>query len=111
MIPWATRNAPAIAKEFYDRQFNFGATLAFFQRHAERRGVSIDALRRQLEQTMAGYVISTFEGAKTGWDVGYLTQRLQVGFVHDRIDLPFKWYIGARMLKWKGSCATICARR
>ena len=95
MLPWARKNAPLIAKEFYDWQFNFGPTLAFFQKHSQRRGVTPDALRRVLEQSQSGYIISAFEGAKANWDVGYLTQRLHVGFVHDRIDLPFKWYIGA----------------
>jgi methyl-accepting chemotaxis protein len=95
MIPWATKTAPTIAREFYDWQFSFGPTMAFFQRHAQKRNATLDALRRQLEQTQTSYIVTAFEGAKSGWDVAYLTHRLHVGFVHDQIDLPFKWYIGA----------------
>jgi methyl-accepting chemotaxis protein len=29
------------------------------------------------------------------WDIRYVEKRLHIGAVHDRINLPFKWYIGA----------------
>ena len=95
LIPWATKNAPLIAKEFYDWQFGFGPTLAFFEQHARNRSVSTQTLRHQLEQAQSGYIVGCFEGAHANWDVGYMAQRLHVGLVHDQIDLPFKWYIGA----------------
>jgi methyl-accepting chemotaxis protein len=95
MTPWAVKNAPLIAKEFYDWQFSFGPTISFFEQHARKRSISMQTLRHALEQSQAGYIIGGFEGARSNWDVGYLAQRLHVGIVHDQIDLPFKWYIGA----------------
>ncbi len=95
MIAWATKNAPTIAREFYDWQFSFGPTMAFFQRHAQKLKATLAALRRQIAQTQTSYIITAFEGARSNWDVAYLTHRLHVGLVHDQIDLPFKWHIGA----------------
>ncbi|MEI7894122.1 MAG: methyl-accepting chemotaxis protein, partial [Myxococcales bacterium] len=93
--PWAEKVAPVIAKEFYDWQFSFGATRAFFERHASRRGMSLDSLRGSLERTQAEYFRSLFEGADQGWPLAYFDWRLHIGSVHDRIDLPLKWYMGA----------------
>ena len=45
--------------------------------------------------TQAGYIQSLFAGAKGNWGQEYFERRLHVGLVHDRINLPFKWYIGS----------------
>ena len=93
--PWAARVAPEIAREFYDWQFSFRPTLTFFQGIAEARMLSLSALRQQLESTQADYIIGIFSGAAQDWGVTYFEERLNVGWVHDRINLPFKWYIGS----------------
>ncbi|MBI5431742.1 MAG: hypothetical protein HZA52_02810 [Planctomycetes bacterium] len=98
---WAARVAPAIAREFYDWQFQFGPTRAFFEKHARKASLPLGTLREQLEGAMAGYFKSVFEGAKSNWGVSYFENRLNVGLVHDRIDLPFKWYIGAYTELWR----------
>ena len=95
IIPWMRENAPGIAKEFYDWQFEFGPTRAYFTEHANRNGIGIDALRRALESAQSGYLISLAEGARTSWGVDYFEGRLSVGATHDRINLPFKWYVGS----------------
>jgi methyl-accepting chemotaxis protein len=95
LMPWAEQVADSIAKEFYDWQFAFAPTLAFFEDHARKKGISLQALRQQLELAQAGYFRSVFEGASENWGVAYLEHRLVVGWVHDQINLPFKWYIGA----------------
>ena len=95
LISWAAANAPSIAKEFYDHQFGFGPTRAFFENHARRAGISLDVLRQRLELVQAAYYRGVFEGARDNWGVGYFEQRFRVGGIHDKINLPFKWYIGA----------------
>jgi methyl-accepting chemotaxis protein len=95
LLPWATRVAPAIAHEFYEWQFHFGPTLAFFSRIASSRNVGLEALRQRLEKAQSGYILGIFEGAEQNWGVAYFEDRLHVGWVHDQINLPFKWYIGS----------------
>ncbi|HZP07053.1 MAG TPA: methyl-accepting chemotaxis protein [Terracidiphilus sp.] len=95
MAPWAQSVASAIAKEFYDWQFSFGPTREFFDNFAREKGMPLQALRSHLEAAQTGYLTEVFAGAEVNWDVRYLEKRLKVGSVHDRINLPFKWYIGA----------------
>ncbi|MEO7999117.1 MAG: globin-coupled sensor protein [Gemmatimonadaceae bacterium] len=95
LIPWAKKVAPDYSAAFYEFQFTFPATLAIFKNFSDAHGVPVTAIRQRLEKEMAGYFLQIFEGAATGWDVAYFERRLHVGKVHDRIDLPFKWYIGS----------------
>ena len=92
---WAETAAPEISKDFYDWQFSFPPTAALFERFAQERKLPLSALREELERTQAGYLRSLFQYAQRGWGVEYFETRLQIGQTHDRIDLPFKWYIGA----------------
>jgi methyl-accepting chemotaxis protein len=92
---WAATVAPAVAAEFYDWQFSFGPTLGFFQNFADQRKMSLTALRQHLEAAQSGYVASVFSGAAENWGVAYFEERLNVGRVHDVINLPFKWYVGS----------------
>ena len=94
LAPWAETAAPEIAKEFYDWQFSFPATAAFFDRFAQERKMTLSSLREHLEKAQATYLKSIFHQAQKGWGVEYFEERLRIGEVHDRIDLPFKWYIG-----------------
>jgi len=95
MAPWAKSVAAQVAKEFYDWQFKFGPTRAFFDKFASEKGMALVALRTHLEAAQAGYFAEVFAGAAVEWDVRYFEKRLHVGGVHDRINLPFKWYIGS----------------
>lgn len=95
LIPWIESVSGAMAREFYDYQFSFAPTAAFFADFARKSGSTVDAVRSGLESAQAGYLESLFRGARSGWDVAYFEQRLHVGFVHDRINLPFKWYLGS----------------
>ncbi len=97
---WAAEASGRLAKQFYDFQFDFAPTRTFFAAYAESKGVALAELRAGLETAQAGYIAGVFDGAITGWDVGYFEQRLHVGEVHDRIDLPFKWYVGSYSL-WR----------
>jgi hypothetical protein len=95
MAPWAQENAADIAREFYEWQFQFPATRQFFEGIAAEKGISIGALREHLESAQMGYVTEVFAGASVNWDLRYFEKRLSVGSVHDRINLPFKWYVGS----------------
>ncbi|MEZ4443629.1 MAG: methyl-accepting chemotaxis protein [Polyangiaceae bacterium] len=97
---WAKEHAPTIAKVFYDWQFEFGPTRAFFEEHARKKGIGLAALRDALERAQTGYLLGIFEGARSNWSVDYLENRLKVGAVHDAINLPFKWYIGS-YVEWQ----------
>jgi len=94
-LPWAEEHAPAMAARFYDWQFEVPPTRAFFDSFAASRGMPLPALRAKLEQSQAAYLVSCFRGAVEGFGVPYFERRLEVGAVHDRINLPLKWYIGA----------------
>lgn len=98
--PWAEEHAPKIAKAFYDHQFSFSETLTFFRNYAQHKGMSLDQLRARLEQTQAEYFRQIFREAGTGGNFGtdYFERRLVIGVIHDRIDLPQKWYIGSYIL-------------
>ena len=95
LIPWAQGVSADLAREFYDWQFSFPRTRAFFERQAHAKGVALDALRAMLERSQKGYFESVFTGARDGFGLEYFAQRLHVGQVHDCIDLPFKWFIGS----------------
>ncbi|MBK9169797.1 MAG: globin-coupled sensor protein [Bryobacterales bacterium] len=95
LVPWARSVSAEMAREFYDWQFSFPQTRAFFETQALRRGTPLDVLRRHLEATQAAYFVQIFEGAESGWGLAYCERRLKVGALHDKIDLPFKWYIGS----------------
>ena len=95
LISWAQSSAARIAKEFYDWQFGFGPTRRFFEAHAQRAGISVNQLRQALERSQTGYFTQIFEGAEENWGMDYFERRLKVGALHDKINLPFKWYIGS----------------
>jgi hypothetical protein len=95
LIPWAEKHADAIAREFYDWQFAFGATRRFFEQHSRSSGMPLSALRQALERAQAGYVRSIFTGSRGEWGVEHFEHRLRVGQVHDRIDLPTKWFVAS----------------
>jgi len=95
LIPWARSMAPQIAREFYDWQFEFGPTRRFFDTYAQGAGMPISQLRQTLERAQTSYFAQIFEGAEDSWGVSYFERRLKVGAIHDRINLPFKWYIGS----------------
>jgi methyl-accepting chemotaxis protein len=97
LIPWAEEVGPQLAKEFYDFQFSFGPTRAFFEKYAREKGMPLTALRQALETAQTGYIKSIFTGARQNYGLEYFQNRLHIGLIHDQINLPFKWYIGAYM--------------
>jgi len=99
LAPWADRVADRIAKRFYDWQFSFPGTRRFFEQYAEWRGISLAEVRRRLEQTQAAYLRSIFHTARTGaFNREYVATRLNIGLMHNDINLSLKWYIGSYAL-------------
>ncbi|MEQ1834208.1 MAG: methyl-accepting chemotaxis protein [Candidatus Eisenbacteria bacterium] len=97
---WSRTVAPAIAREFYEHQFTFGPTVEFFRNMAAQKGLGMDQLRTALERAQAGYFREIFEEAEKGGSFGpsYFEKRLLVGLVHNKINLPLKWYVGSYAL-------------
>jgi len=97
---WMKWSSKKIAREFYEFQFSFASTRQFFQQQANRKGVSLEKLRSVLEDAQAGYLHSiTQEAAKGGsYGASYFETRLHIGMLHNKIDLPPKWYIGSYSL-------------
>ena len=95
MAPWAQSVAKDIAREFYEWQFQFGPTRDFFENAAREQNTPLSVLRSHLEAAQATYLTEVFAGASINWDLRYFEKRLHVGAVHNRINLPFKWYIGS----------------
>jgi methyl-accepting chemotaxis protein len=97
---WAVKASDGIAHEFYDHQFGFSETLAFFDRYAARHGRTIAELRAGLERAQAGYFREVFaEAAGAGrFGTAYFESRLAIGRRHNLIDLPLKWYLGSYTL-------------
>jgi methyl-accepting chemotaxis protein len=93
--PWARDVAPEIAREFYDWQFSFAPTRQFFERMAAERGMPLTTLRAHLEAAQAAYLVEVFAGSAVNWDLRYFEKRMHIATVHDKINLPFKWYVGS----------------
>ncbi|MDQ6979235.1 MAG: globin-coupled sensor protein [Mariprofundaceae bacterium] len=94
LTPWAEAHAQRIVHALYDWQFDFPPTRLFFQRYAADTGLTLEELRQRLEVSQSAYFLSVFSGAESHWGVEYFSYRLQIGWLHDKINLPFKWYIG-----------------
>jgi len=94
---WSRLFAGRIAKRFYDFQFAFGPTRAFFENYARERDMPLDELRRHLVAAQAGYLRSIFTEAGSDKPYGcrYFEYRLRIGKLHNEINLPLKWYVGS----------------
>ena len=96
---WADGVAESLAKDFYDHQFSFGPTHAFYEAFAQQRQMPLAKVRQHLEHVQAEYFRQIFQEAVSG-DFGpaYFEKRLGIGRLHNTINLPLKWYIGSYSL-------------
>jgi methyl-accepting chemotaxis protein len=95
LAPWFGRHAESLAHEYYDFQFAFSPIRRFFEEFARSQGLELGALRAKLEQAQSEYLKDIFVYAKDGWGIRYFERRVAVGAVHDRINLPLKWYLSS----------------
>lgn len=80
---FAEAHVAGVVDEFY----------AHLLAHPATRGFLTDpVLVERLKKTQAAYFLGLFEGR---CDLAYVEDRLRVGFAHERVGLPLKWYIGA----------------
>ena len=100
LVPWIESISADLSAKFYDHQFSFPPTREYFESYSRKCGKSIQSLRQYLESMQARYIESVFQGAISGWDVAYFEQRVQIGKIHDQIDLPLKWFLGSYSL-WR----------
>lgn len=94
---WAERTAPQLVRDFYDFQFAFSETRRFFEEYARNKHITLDQLRQGLERAQLNYFLTIFREAKSGGEFGieFFQNRLWIGFVHNDINLPMKWYLGS----------------
>jgi len=105
--PWAYSIAADVAREFYDKQFAFEPTARILYEHAARMRVEKPALRAMLEKAQAQYFREIFDESENGeFSVEYFEKRVKVGQVHNRYNLPLKWYLGGYMAYYD-----ICAKK
>jgi hypothetical protein len=101
---------PSYAREFYDFQFDFPETRTFFERYAQKKGVSLAQLReRRWNKRRRGIFLDIFREAQQRRrlrHVDFFTKRLRIGYTHNVIDLPMKWYLGSYGLSMPTSWRT-----
>jgi hypothetical protein len=97
---WARNVTPALIREFYDFQFACPNAITMLAAHARERGTTLEKLRPHLEAAQGQYFLKIFEEARDGGKFGceFFEHRLQVGRVHNVINLPVKWYVGSYAL-------------
>ncbi len=81
--PFAERWTETIVDDFYRLLLSHPDTKKFFPD---------EATVRRVKRTQRDYFLGLFTGK---CDLAYVEDRLRVGFTHERISLPMKWYLGA----------------
>ncbi len=95
LLPWFKTVVASIVDAYYEHLFSFEQVRNFMKRFAKKQGISISALRGRLSNSQAEYLVGIFEGARDGWGLKYFANRVRIGLIHDRINMPYKWYIGS----------------
>jgi len=92
--------APQMTREFYEFQFQFPETARFFEQYAARHQMSLAQLRGRLEAAQLEYFLQIFREARAGGRFGldFMEKRLAIGNLHNKINLPVKWYLGSYAL-------------
>lgn len=92
--------APQMIREFYDVQFQFPETVRFMEQYAQQHHMSLAQLRTRLENAQLDYFLQIFREARAGGRFGldFMEKRLVIGHIHNKINLPMKWYIGSYAL-------------
>src|SRR4051812_34370757 len=95
--PWAHRPSEAMARELTDHTFEYGATGAFMAAHVAKKGITVDVLRQAWQDAQRIHFCDIFDEVSKPDAFGerYFEGLLHVGKLHNEIDLPLKWYIGA----------------
>jgi methyl-accepting chemotaxis protein len=95
--PWADEVADAVAGKLTDHHFTFPASVEFLRDYVAAKGIELEALRAGWHAAQAAHWKAIFaEPAKSDpFGVDYFAGLLSVGALHNRINLPLKWYLGS----------------
>src|SRR5436305_3983211 len=94
---WANEVADDVAADLTDHHFKFSATAEFLRAYAAQKGIEFDALRAGWQSAQAGHFKAIFVEAagRDPFGIGYFSALLSVGALHNKINLPLKWYLGS----------------
>jgi methyl-accepting chemotaxis protein len=94
---WARKAAGPIAAELTAHHFEFPATRAFFDAYVADKPITVGDLREGWQAAQAKHFAQIFDHAAEpgAFGVPYFDQLLAVGKLHNKIDLPLKWYLGS----------------
>jgi methyl-accepting chemotaxis protein len=95
--PWSRKRIPGIVSAFCEHVISAPETSAFLHAYARGRDLSFEALCQGYAKAQEGYLGRIFTEAAGGGRFGpeYFETRLRIGQVHNHINLPLKWYLGA----------------
>ncbi len=95
--PWADEVAEAVAEELTDHHFKFSATQDFFRNYVASKGIELSALRDGWKAAQAGHWRAIFAEPSQSdpFGLAYFEGLLGVGALHNKINLPLKWYLGS----------------
>src|SRR6185437_4218211 len=95
--PWADEVADAVAEELTDHHYKFSATADFFRNYVAKKGIEFEALREGWKAAQAGHWRAIFAEPSQADPFGqkYFEGLLGVGALHNKINLPLKWYLGS----------------
>jgi methyl-accepting chemotaxis protein len=95
--PWADEVADAVTGEVSERIFGFSASASFLGDHAAQKGIALKDLRAEWQAAHARHWRAIFAepGQRQPFGVRYFEGLLGVGALHNTIDLPLKWCLGA----------------
>jgi methyl-accepting chemotaxis protein len=94
---WGESVAKDIAEELTEHHFAFPASAEFFNHYVRERGIQLSTLRTGWCNAHVGHFRQIFQEAQASrpFSVDYFEGLLGVGALHNKIDLPLKWFLGS----------------
>jgi methyl-accepting chemotaxis protein len=95
--PWADEVADAVAADLTEHHFGFSATARFFRDYVQAKGIELSALKSGWQAAQASHWRQIFAEAagRDPFGLNYFEGLLGVGALHNKINLPLKWYLGS----------------
>ncbi|HEY1520439.1 MAG TPA: globin-coupled sensor protein [Solirubrobacteraceae bacterium] len=97
LAPWANEVVDVVAADLTDHHFGFSASAHFLSDYVAETGIELEALRGAWHAAQAGHWRAIFAEPTRPEPFGldYFAGLLSVGAVHNKINLPLKWYLGS----------------
>ena len=94
---WAEDVAEEVAADLTEHHFTFGPARTFLSDYCANKGIALDALKAgwQTAQSTHWRAIFAEPGRPDAFGLDYFEGMLGVGALHNKIDLPLKWYLGS----------------